>query len=290
MSSDRHFSNQLETRELTALEVAEIRSALADALRLLQTPDVVNRDTTGSSVYVGSCGIALALQRAAEAEAAADGASSADVAAAGGAGCAELAAAAERLCFSALANWSGSSRRVTFLEGRPGGLALAAQLHSQAAQRTRAAGNHAAALQQLSAAAAAVQELQELASTSVEQLPPEECELLYGRSGYLFCLLYVRRHLGRQSVHGPLVRALVNHLLAQGAEGAAALRQEEMEEQSHQGKKEEPGGSSGLRQQPAPAAATASGAAGSAAAVAAAALPLVYSWHGKRYLGAAHGE
>ena len=34
-------------------------------------------------------------------------------------------------------------------------------------------------------------------ATAVSALPRRECELLYGRCGYLYCILFVRRQLGR---------------------------------------------------------------------------------------------
>lgn len=39
----------------------------------------------------------------------------------------------------------------------------------------------------------------------VLQLPPGECELLYGRSGYLYALLFVRKYLGASAVRKDVV-------------------------------------------------------------------------------------
>lgn len=115
-------------------------------------------------------------------------------------------------------------RQASFLEGRAGGLALQSVLSP--------------------ASSAALDELLELQPTHVATLDRGECEVLYGRAGYLYALLFVRAHTPDSAVHQrlrPAVQAVVAHLLAEGRRGGTPR------------------------------------------------LPLAYSWHGKQYLGGAHG-
>ena len=48
------------------------------------------------------------------------------------------------------------------------------------------------------------QEVLDLAPAAL-RLPPGECELLYGRAGYLYALLFLRKHLGPSAVDPDLV-------------------------------------------------------------------------------------
>ena len=43
------------------------------------------------------------------------------------------------------------------------------------------------------------------AAPAALRLAPGECELLYGRSGYLYALLFLRKHLGPAAVDQDLV-------------------------------------------------------------------------------------
>jgi hypothetical protein len=88
------------------------------------------------------------------------------------------------------------------------------------------------------------QQLEGYYASVVKALPPGECELLYGRAGYLYSLLWAEAQLGAGAVDGAVVREVVSHLLSQGVAGARAT---------------DPS------------------------------FGLMYQWHGKSYLGAAHG-
>jgi hypothetical protein len=59
-------------------------------------------------------------------------------------------------------------------------------------------------------AAARAPSPQELAAyhrSTVSRLPPGECELLYGRAGYLCSLLWLERQLGPGAVSGDVIKA-----------------------------------------------------------------------------------
>ncbi|EIE20233.1 Lanthionine synthetase C-like protein [Coccomyxa subellipsoidea C-169] len=84
--------------------------------------------------------------------------------------------------------------------------------------------------------------LQEL-GPAVLQMPPGECELLYGRSGYLYALLFTQKYLGSSAIRTDLVKAVVQQILDEGRRGARRVKN----------------------------------------------TPLMWAWHSKYYLGAAHG-
>ena len=48
------------------------------------------------------------------------------------------------------------------------------------------------------------------------RLGPLECELLYGRAGLLYALLYARRQLGDAAVPDSLLHELAQHIIAAG--------------------------------------------------------------------------
>lgn len=125
-----------------------------------------------------------------------------------------------------------TSKRVTFLEGCSGPLALQAVLFGMSGDQARCR--------------AKLQALEALFVSSVQCLDPEECEVLYGRAGYLYSLLWVEQALGPGTISRGVIREVVSHLLSQGLEGARRF--------------------DGARR-----------------------FGLMYSWHGKNYLGAAHG-
>lgn len=152
-------------------------------------------------------------------------------------------------------------RRVTFLEGYSGALALAsvvARLRGDERLSRRKAG-----------------ELEAYWSAVVDRLPPGECEVLYGRAGYLYALLFAERRLAAGGAAGAggssggtgggggggggsgsaAARAAVDHLLREGVAGAAAVAE------TH----------------------------GAAAAGGDGGWGLMYEWHGKNYLGFIHG-
>jgi hypothetical protein len=102
--------------------------------------------------------------------------------------------------------------------------------------------------------------LQGAVNTALEEAEDEDgCEVLYGRAGLLYSLLLIRKHVPPKGITGQLqalladdvIVRLVEDIISRGKHGAAAFNR-------------------GLSS-PAPAPA------------------LMWSWHGKRYLGGAHG-
>ena len=119
-----------------------------------------------------------------------------------------------------------SQARVTFLCGSPGPLTLLAVLrHRQGA---------APDLSQILSLASQVTDLS-------SGLPDE---LLYGRAGYLHCLLYLRQELGDAAVPTIIIRKVVEAILRSGAAMSRATKSRS---------------------------------------------PLMFAWHDKVYIGAAHG-
>ena len=119
-----------------------------------------------------------------------------------------------------------SQARVSFLCGAPGPLTLLAVLrHKQGA---------AADLSQIISLAADVTDLS-------SGLPDE---LLYGRVGYLYCLLYLRQEIGDSAVPTIIIRKVVEAVLRSGQAMARATKSRSA---------------------------------------------LMFSWHDKVYIGAAHG-
>eukprot|EP00051_Salpingoeca_urceolata_P013026 m.162856 g.162856 ORF g.162856 m.162856 type:complete len:426 (+) comp17675_c0_seq5:67-1344(+) len=180
----------------TAARCLTAEAAGETALRLIT--EVLNtarrdprRDERDGSVYAGDTGIALAAWHVWKQSAPGYEGLRLDEAQRG----ALLLAAAE-LCETSRTNFS-SRRRVSFAEGQAGCHAVhAVILHS---------------LRRLDDRDRAMQSLLELRS-NVAELDPGENELLYGRAGYLYALLFVRRHVGE---HGPLLAAAVDDVVSQ---------------------------------------------------------------------------
>eukprot|EP00879_Flechtneria_rotunda_P018916 GHRR01019854.1.p1 GENE.GHRR01019854.1~~GHRR01019854.1.p1 ORF type:complete len:297 (+),score=90.35 GHRR01019854.1:3715-4605(+) len=248
--SDRYFENTLVTGVVGDPEVVrEILKAAAVALKEVKAAAIQHQDVSGGSIYVGVAGVALTylhiaqqVQRGVRFE---HGAylRKHDVP-----HCLNLAdmflTEAEKLM---------SNKRVTFLEGASGVLAAQAVLaHMQGNWQTTAA---------------KLQAVQELWPNHIQGvLPPSECELLYGRAGYLYSLAWLQQHLGQEAVPQDLIKAVTAHILNEGLRGGAELRQSAA-------------GGGGSRRSTDE---NLSSAAGS--------WDLMYSWHGKKYLGAAHGR
>jgi len=119
-----------------------------------------------------------------------------------------------------------SSSRVTFLCGSPGPLAIQCVLHHKLGQSPN-----------LSPILAMVGEVCDLPSS----LPDE---LLYGRAGYLYTLLYLRRELGEATVPSMVIRKVVEAIIKSGQAMSRSTKSRS---------------------------------------------PLMFAWHDKVYVGAAHG-
>ena len=119
-----------------------------------------------------------------------------------------------------------SNKRVTFLCGSPGPLAIQCVLQYKLGQAPN-----------LSAILAMASEVCDLPSS----LPDE---LLYGRAGYLYTLLYLRRELGDSSIPSMVIRQVVEAIIRSGQAMARSTKSRST---------------------------------------------LMYSWHDRIYLGAAHG-
>ncbi|CAD7698222.1 unnamed protein product [Ostreobium quekettii] len=98
--------------------------------------------------------------------------------------------------------------RVTFLEGYSGILALKAVIFHYMGSRD--------------ACEQCVREL-EAVNERVSVLPSGECEVLYGRCGYLFSLLFVQHHVGKQAVDGRILSRLAKHVLDEGRTMSAKM-------------------------------------------------------------------
>jgi len=127
-------------------------------------------------------------------------------------------------------------RRVTFLEGDSGVLAIAAVVMEK--------------LGKTSERDVRVKKVVEMAEqmdvlNAKSDLPDE---LLYGRSGYLFSLLYLRHHLGPHVIDHQLVKQVTDAILNSGKNPKKMAKQQ-------------------IKKR----------------------APLMYQWHDKVYIGAAHG-
>jgi len=133
-------------------------------------------------------------------------------------------AEADTLIKQSLATVSNS--RVTFLCGSPGPLAIQCVLQNKLGQATN-----------LDTILAMASEVCDLPSS----LPDE---LLYGRAGYLYTLLYLKKEFGDASIPSMVVRKVVEAMLKSGQAMARSSKSRS---------------------------------------------PLLYAWHDKVYVGAAHG-
>ncbi|WAQ94656.1 LANC2-like protein [Mya arenaria] len=124
-------------------------------------------------------------------------------------------------------NYSG--RRISFLCGDAGPLALGAVVYSKL-------GNTAASVD-------CIKRLEALHKAVCED-PSLPDELLYGRVGYMYALLLVRKHCGNDSIHMDVVLQVFKCVIDSG------LHMSQQQRWKH---------------------------------------PLMYAWHDKHYLGAAHG-
>ena len=102
---------------------------------------------------------------------------------------------------------TASSSKPTFLTGFPGPLALLAVVESRRGRSVSLA------------------PLLALAPQAVALSSPLPDELLYGRAGYLYTLLYLRKELGQDSVPSPTVRMVVDAVVQSGRMLAQQVRQ-----------------------------------------------------------------
>lgn len=55
-------------------------------------------------------------------------------------------------------------------------------------------------------------------------MPSTECEILYGRCGYLHALLFARKYVGPTPGSQKLIKQLLQQIVEEGQRGAAQLR------------------------------------------------------------------
>jgi len=91
--------------------------------------------------------------------------------------------------------------RVTFLEGSAGPLALRAIVAAQMGREGESKA-HVAALHAL--------------ADPVSRLPEGDCELLYGRAGYIWALAFVERMLGQGTVKTQVARDTMDQIISAG--------------------------------------------------------------------------
>ena len=221
----------------------------------------------GGAIYVGECGAAMLLYKLAMIQRSiAPGEPAVGVAGggAGGGGSHLFGRSTEVLLREALGRCKAglramrtddadeSSSRITFLEGEAGGHALMAAI--------------LAAMGKMDAAAASVERLVAM-TPRVLALPSSECELLYGRCGFLHALLFAKKRVGGYIADALLPPAaftgVIAQVIAEGARGAAKVLEEDASSSAVE--------------------------AVEAGRVRPRTWGLMYEWHGKRYLGCCHG-
>ena len=149
---------------------------------------------------------------------------------------------------------SGSRQRITLLEGeRVGALALSAAVNQQRQQLVDSKGGHSTYLKHreyeqangsMEKVEQAKAELLEIGTKYVITLPPEDCEVLYGRAGYLHAIAFVRSETEDYDYGKDIVLTILQQILTEGVRVANESDTD---------------------------------------------LPLLWTWHGKAYLGAIHG-
>ena len=68
-----------------------------------------------------------------------------------------------------------------------------------------------------------VQDLHD-AGQQVLQMPSTECEVLYGRCGYIYSLLFASKYVGTTQETAKLLEQLLRQIVEEGRRGAAELR------------------------------------------------------------------
>ena len=217
------------TCEDSILHIEEVRGALveglSDSLELLlfnDTSEEIARDIRGDGVYVGKTGVVVALGRLLEAERMHRTLS-------------ETTLTRVQRCFETLLKEikpSAMRRDATFLEGKAGVLAVLAHYTRQE--------QYYADLISL--------------TPDVTTLDEGECELLYGRAGYLHALLFVQTALPQhlKDRHADAMKRIVKQIINTGLNNAKKWN-------------------AWAKQNAQPS------------------MSLVFEWHNKMYFGAAHG-
>jgi len=133
---------------------------------------------------------------------------------------------------------SSSRQRISLLEGEHiGALTLSSAIHYDHYTCTKSK----FALMEVSACK---REILDIGNRYVKTLPAEECEVLYGRAGYLHVIAFIRSTTNDPDFGRDVVKVIVQQIIHEGQRVAA---------RSHTS------------------------------------LPLMWTWHGKDYLGAIHG-
>ncbi|CAK0782576.1 hypothetical protein CVIRNUC_005788 [Coccomyxa viridis] len=175
-------------------------AALTTTFKLIEKGLASGKGFLGGSEYVGLAGIAHAYLHLSG--------SMAQISASHMASAPEplqaLAASHDSLLSMAaqLANAASTSpRHVTFLQGMPGVLCVRAAIYKAQGKSSEA-----------EAAAMEVKQWHALATS----MPPGECELLYGRAGYLYCVLYLCKHVSPKAADASMVAKLVQQIVSEG--------------------------------------------------------------------------
>eukprot|EP00747_Dinoflagellata_sp_TGD_P107972 gnl/TRDRNA2_/TRDRNA2_170279_c0_seq1.p1 gnl/TRDRNA2_/TRDRNA2_170279_c0~~gnl/TRDRNA2_/TRDRNA2_170279_c0_seq1.p1 ORF type:complete len:451 (+),score=64.71 gnl/TRDRNA2_/TRDRNA2_170279_c0_seq1:155-1354(+) len=179
----RHFRNTLDDRSSPPGWEKAVRKVLPEAIQ-----EICAGEHAKPSVYTGEGGVAFALLHLARRGHQVPESSALP----------RLEAGERRF----------DSRRVTLLEGRPGNIALQVCARWRSGQRAEAA--------------ALVSRLASLADTA-RRLSPGECEVLYGRCGFLGALLLVRRELAGDECGRPIAEpaaVLVREIVAAGKQNS----------------------------------------------------------------------
>lgn len=166
----------------------EIQRHLSDLLRELERNLAKRTDWTDSSVYTGTTGVALMYMRLSDV-------------------LQDASYLNRALPFVERQLGSLKGRRYSFLCGDPGPLAIGADLYNRLG---RPQDSHNLVKKLLS--------LSKYVVPATADIPDE---LLYGRVGYLFSLLYVRKHVSPTAVDDNLIRSVVEAVLSSGQQLSA---------------------------------------------------------------------
>lgn len=182
----RHFKNTLDD----AIYPQDLEKRLAEAISTSEAKlreKVLGRPQQRGTVYTGSAGFACVLLQMVEC------------------GLRDLSVCEHALRCLLEAEGLCDSRRVSLLEGQPGCIALQAWAY-------KLLGDHPSARR-------CVSRLGDLASRALS-LPNDECEVLYGRCGYLCAILLVRQRLQEPDLLSSSAAELVSQIINEGKRGS----------------------------------------------------------------------